>query len=77
MIGDIEEPSGEFTLDMANYTHAADDVILVNVNGISLVEDEDYSLDTSGEQAEILTNYELEAGNTLEIIVLKSKIGQS
>ena len=62
---------------MANYTHAADDVILVNVNGISLVEDEDYSLDTSGEQAEILTNYELEAGNTLEITVLKSKIGQS
>lgn len=74
---DIEEPSGEFTLDMTNYTYAADDVILVNVNGISLVEDEDYSLDTSGEQAEILTNYELEAGNTLEITVLKSKIGQS
>ena len=47
------------------------------INGISLVEDEDYSLDTSGEQAEILTNYELEAGNTLEITVLKSKIGQS
>ena len=62
---------------MTNYTYAADDVILVNVNGISLVEDEDYSLDTSGEQAEILTNYELEAGNTLEITVLKSKIGQS
>lgn len=69
--------NGVFPLDMSGYTYAASDVLFVNVNGVILVEDYDYLLDTSKTPVEIHTNAELEADNILEITVLKSKIGQA
>ena len=69
--------NGVFPLDMSGYTYAASDVLFINVNGVMLVEDYDYLLDTSKTPVEIHTNAELEADNILEITVLKSKIGQA
>lgn len=69
--------NGVFPLDMSGYTYAASDVLFVNVNGVMLVEDYDYLLDTSKTPVEMHTNAELEADNILEITVLKSKIGQA
>lgn len=69
--------NGVFPLDMSGYTHAASDVLFVNVNGVMLVEDYDYILDTSKTPVEIHTNADLDAENILEITVLKSKIGQA
>lgn len=69
--------NGVFPLDMSGYTYAASDVLFVNVNGVMLVEDYDYILDTSKTPVEIHTNADLDAENILEITVLKSKIGQA
>lgn len=74
---DMGTKNGVFPLDMSGYTYAASDVLFVNVNGVMLVEDYDYLLDTSKTPVEIHTNAELEAYNILEITVLKSKIGQA
>lgn len=74
---DMGTKNGVFPLDMSGYTYAASDVLFVNVNGVMLVEDYDYLLDTSKTPVEIHTNAELEADNILEITVLKSKIGQA
>lgn len=69
--------NGVFPLDMSGYTYAASDVLFINVNGVILVEDYDYLLDTSKTPVEIHTNADLDANNILEITVLKSKIGQA
>lgn len=69
--------NGVFPLDMSGYTYAASDVLFVNVNGVMLVEDYDYILDTSKTPVEIHTNAELDTENILEITILKSKIGQA
>lgn len=69
--------NGVFPLDMSDYTYAASDVLFVNVNGVMLVEDYDYLLDTSKTPVEMHTNADLDADNILEITVLKSKIGQA
>lgn len=74
---DMGTKNGVFPLDMSDYTYAASDVLFINVNGVMLVEDYDYLLDTSKTPVEIHTNAELEADNILEITVLKSKIGQA
>ena len=68
---------GVFPLDMNDYTYSDTDVILVNVNGISLVEEHEWLLDTSKTPVEIHTSQGIDADNLVEITVLKSKIGQS
>lgn len=68
---------GIFPLDMNDYTYSDTDVILVNVNGISLVEEHEWLLDTSKMPVEIHTSQGIDADNLVEITVLKSKIGQS
>lgn len=68
---------GIFKLDMSGYTYSDTDVIFVNVNGISLVEEHEWLLDTSKTPVEIHTSQGMDAGNLVEITVLKSKIGQS
>lgn len=68
---------GVFQLDMSGYTYADTDVILVNVNGIALVEEYEWLLDTSKTPVEIHTSQGIDADNLVEITVLKSKIGQS
>lgn len=74
---DIETNNGVFPLDMDGYTYEDSDVLLINVNGVMLTEVYDYLLDTSKIPVEIHTNADLEAGNLLEITVLKSKIGMA
>lgn len=68
---------GIFPLDMDGYTYSDTDVILVNVNGISLVEEHEWLLDMSKMPVEIHTSQGIDADNLVEITVLKSKIGQS
>lgn len=74
---EMGQKNGAFPLDMSGYTYAVSDVLFINVNGVMLVEDYDYVLDTSKTPVEIHTNADLDAKNILEITVLKSKIGQS
>lgn len=73
---EVGQKNRVFPLDMSGYTYAASDVLFINVNGVMLVEDYDYVLDTSKTPVEIHTNADLDAENILEITVLKSKIGQ-
>lgn len=68
---------GIFKLDISGYTYSDTDVIFVNVNGISLVEEHEWLLDTSKTPVEIHTSQGMDAGNLVEITVLKLKIGQS
>lgn len=68
---------GIFPLDMDGYTYSDTDVILINVNGISLVEEHEWLLDMSKTPVEIHTSQGIDADNLVEITVLKSKIGQS
>ena len=72
---DIGTSNGVFPLDMDGYTYSEDDIILINVNGVTLTEVYDYLLDTSKSPVEIHTNANLDAENILEITVLKSVIG--
>lgn len=67
---------GIFTLDMTGYTYEATDVIFVTVNGLSLVQDYEWILDTSKSPVELHTSEGIEAGNLVEITILKSEIGQ-
>lgn len=67
---------GIFTLDMTGYTYEATDVIFVTVNGLSLVQDYEWILDTSKSPVELHTSEGIEAENLVEITILKSEIGQ-
>lgn len=68
---------GTFSLDMAGYTYSASDIIFVNVNGVSLIEDYDWIINTTKSPVAIDTRVGMDAGNVIEIIVLKSQIGQA
>ena len=67
---------GTFSLDMSGYTYSASDIIFVNVNGVSLIEDYDWIINTTKSPVAIDTRVGMDAGNVVEIIVLKSQIGQ-
>lgn len=75
----LEEATGSFLLDTAENLYDKTDIIMVYLNGLKLVEGEeaDYIIDTSQRPTSIEINYEIEAGNDVEIIILKSKIGQT
>lgn len=68
---------GTFSLDMAGYTYSASDIIFVNVNGVSLIEDYDWIVNTAATPVAIDTRVGMDAGNVVEIVVLKSQIGQA
>lgn len=68
---------GTFSLDMSGYTYSASDIIFVNVNGVSLIEDYDWIINTTKSPVAIDTRVGMDAGNVIEIIVLKSQIGQA
>lgn len=61
-------------LNMTNYTYDAADVIYVFVNGLFAEKETDWTLDTSGATA-VINLDNVEAGATINIEVLKSKIG--
>lgn len=63
-------------LDMEGYSYEASDILLINVNGIALVEGVDYELNTEDNPAEIIFKVDLDENNTVEITVLKTKIGE-
>ena len=69
------------TLDMANYTYAAEDVITVWINGLIAIAGTDYTIDTTG-AAPVLTFTQFKAAGTNEpysvvVQVIKSRIGFS
>ena len=69
------------TLDMANYTYAAEDVITVWINGLIAIAGTDYTIDTTG-AAPILTFTQFKAAVESEpysvvVQVIKSRIGFS
>lgn len=68
---------GTFLLNMSGYTYSASDIIFVNVNGVSLIEDYDWIINTTKSPVAIDTRVGMDAGNVVEIIVLKSQIGQA
>lgn len=68
---------GTFPLNMSGYTYSASDIIFVNVNGVSLIEDYDWIINTTKSPVAIDTRVGMDAGNVIEIIVLKSQIGQA
>lgn len=68
---------GTFSLDMSGYTYSTSDIIFVNVNGVSLIEDYDWIINTTKSPVAIDTRVGMDAGNVIEIIVLKSQIGQA
>lgn len=68
---------GTFSLDMSGYTYSASDIIFVNVNGVSLIEDYDWIVNTAATPVAIDTRVGMDAGNVVEIVVLKSQIGQA
>lgn len=68
---------GTFSLNMSGYTYSSSDIIFINVNGVSLIETYDWIINTSKSPVEIDTRVGMDAGNEVEIIVLKSQIGQA
>ena len=68
---------GTFPLNMSGYTYSSSDIIFVNVNGVSLIEDYDWIINTTKSPVAIDTRVGMDAGNVIEIIVLKSQIGQA
>lgn len=68
---------GTFPLNMSGYTYSSSDIIFVNVNGVSLIEEHDWIINTSKSPVAIDTRVGMDAGNVVEIIVLKSQIGQA
>ena len=67
------------TLDMTGYTYAADDVLIVSFNGLRAAQGTDYTLDTSGASPVLHVNMTGTSSNpqTVDVLVLKSKIGQA
>ena len=64
----------DILLNMTNYTYDSADVIYVFVNGLFAEKETDWTLDTSGATA-VINLDNVEAGATINIEVLKSKIG--
>lgn len=69
------EVSNVISLDMEDYSYEDSDVFFVNLNGLILVKDRDYTLDSTSSPAQIYVNAQLTSGNNLEIKVLKSVLG--
>lgn len=64
----------DILLNMTNYTYDSADVIYVFVNGLFAEKETDWTLDTTGATA-VINLDNVEAGATINIEVLKSKIG--
>ena len=71
-----EDEIQQIPLDMTNYEYDWEDVLLVNINGILLSDQVDYTLDTSGDHVSIVFAVPLDSDNTVNITAIKAKIGQ-
>ena len=65
--------SQTIALDMTGYTFDAADVFLVSINGLAAVQNTDYTVTSSGVTVNLQVNGS--TPNTIDIVVLKSKIG--
>lgn len=65
-----------FNLDMNGYTHETHDVVMVSLNGLALIQNEEWNLNTSADVAKVITTEMVEPGNVVEITVLKSNLGE-
>ena len=65
-----------FNLDMEGYTYETHDVVMVSLNGLALIQDEEWNLNTSTDVAKVITTELVEPGNVVEITVLKSNLGE-
>ena len=52
------------------------DILIVNLNGIALVEGTDYTISGTGAGAKMTLTKAIDGNNVIEFRVLKSKIGQ-
>lgn len=62
-------------LDMAGYEYSNLDILLINLNGLSLVSGVDYTIDTTPATPTVNINAQLTANNRLEITALKTMLG--
>lgn len=65
-----------FNLDMNGYTYETHDVVMVSLNGLALIQDKEWNLNTSTDVAKVITKEMVEPGNVVEITVLKSNLGE-
>lgn len=65
-----------FNLDMNGYTYETHDVVMVSLNGLALIQDKEWNLNTSTDVAKVITKEMVEPGNVIEITVLKSNLGE-
>lgn len=61
-------------LDMSGYAYSADDTFLVYFNGLEAVQGTDYTINAGVNPVTLIANMN-SAGNTVDIKILKSKIG--
>lgn len=69
----------DVSLDMTGYEYDADDIFIVTFNGLRAMPTADYTLNTSGSTPVIHVNMtgSADSPQTVDILVLKSKIGSS
>lgn len=65
----------EIAIGISEYDPTTD-ILFANINGIVLVEEQDYTISGTGESAKIVLNSAIDGNNAIEFRVLKSKIGQ-
>lgn len=70
-----ETKVSEITIGISEYDPTTD-ILFANINGIVLVEEQDYTISGTGESAKIVLNNAIDGDNVIEFRVLKSKIGQ-
>lgn len=69
--------SSAISLDMDGYVYEETDVLLPTVNGLRLLPNVDYTLDTSGTPVIMNIVSELTTGNVFNLVVLKSNMSQT
>lgn len=70
-----QEVSNVIPLDMQGYTYDSNDIFLINLNGLMLTPEYDYSINMIDNVAMLSVSAQLTSINRLEIIVLKSMLG--
>lgn len=70
-----ENVSNVIPLDMEGYTYNQNDILLINLNGLMLVKDYDYTIDDETSPVIVQINAQLITNNRVEIVILKSMLG--
>lgn len=70
-----ETKVSEITIGISEYDPTTD-ILFANINGIVLVEEQDYTISGTGKSTKIVLNNAIDGDNVIEFRVLKSKIGQ-